>query len=169
MTLPIQKNMYVELAYRVIDKKTEEVLVAVEFPIGYVHGANDTLVSSVTDELEGKCAGDVIEVPFNGDQVYGPRDESLVFTDFLENVPEEYQKIGTSIMADNENGDTRNFIVTRIDDTTLTVDANHPLCGREVIFKLEILNVRKATHEEIEVGGPIGETPDIEKSLLLPI
>ena len=92
-----------------------------------------------------------------------------MFTDFLKNVPEEYQKIGTTIMADNENGDTRNFIVTRIDDTTLTVDANHPLCGREVIFKLEILNVRKATHEEIEVGGPIGETPDIEKSLLLPI
>ena len=39
----------------------------------------------------------------------------------------------------------------------------------EVVFKLEILNVRKATEEEIEAGGPIGETPDIEKSLLLPI
>jgi FKBP-type peptidyl-prolyl cis-trans isomerase SlyD len=92
-----------------------------------------------------------------------------VFTDLIENVPEEYRKIGTSITADNEKGDARSFIVTRIDDSTLTVDANHPLCGREVIFKLEILNVREATDEEIEAGGPIGETPDIEKSLLLPI
>ena len=169
MLLSIKKNKYVELAYRVIDKKSDEVLVAVEFPIGYVHGANDTLLSSVTDKLEGKCAGDIIEVPFNGDQVYGPRDETLVFTDRLENVPEEYRKIGTSILADSENGDTKTFIVTRIDETSLTVDANHPLCGRDVIFKLEILSVRDATEEEIEIGGPTGEKPDIEKSLLLPL
>ena len=169
MIISIQKNKYVELAYRVIDKKSDEVLVAVEFPIGYVHGANETLISSVTDRLEGRHPGDIIEVPFNGDQVYGPRDETLVFTDRIENVPEEYRKIGTAIVADNENGDTRSFIVTKIDDTTLTVDANHPLCGRDVVFKLEILNVRDATEEEIEAGGPIGETPDIEKSLLLPI
>jgi len=145
MIISIQKDKYVELAYRVIDKKSDEVIVAVEFPIGYVHGANDTLISSVTDELEGRYAGDIIEVPFNGDQVYGPRDETLVFTDLIKNVPEEYRKIGTAIMADNEKGETRSFVVTRIDETTLTVDANHPLCGREVIFKLEILNVREAT------------------------
>jgi FKBP-type peptidyl-prolyl cis-trans isomerase SlyD len=169
MRISIQKDKYVELAYRVIDKKSDEVLVAVEFPIGYLHGANDTLISSVTDQLEGRYAGDIIDVPFNGDQVYGPRDETLVFTDLIENVPEEYRKIGTAITADNEKGDARSFIVTRIDDTTLTVDANHPLCGREVVFKLEILNVREATEEEIEAGGPIGEMPDIEKSLLLPI
>ena len=69
----------------------------------------------------------------------------------------------------SENGDTKTFIVTRIDDTSLTVDANHPLCGRDVIFKLEILSVRDATKEEIEIGGPTGEKPDIEKSLLLPL
>jgi FKBP-type peptidyl-prolyl cis-trans isomerase SlyD len=165
----IQNDKYVELAYRVIDKKSGEVLIAVEFPIGYVHGANDILMPSVTKDLEGKAAGDVIEVSFNGDQVYGARDESLVFVDRIENVPEEYRKVGTAIMAENEKGQARSFIVTRIDDKTLTLDGNNPLCGREVVFKLEVLNVRDATEEEIEAGGPVGVEPDVNRSLLMPI
>jgi FKBP-type peptidyl-prolyl cis-trans isomerase SlyD len=165
----IQNNKYVELAYRVIDKKSGEILIAVEFPIGYVHGANDILMPSVTKDLEGKSPGDVIEVSFNGDQVYGARDESLVFTDHIENVPEEYRKVGTTILAENEKGKARSFIVTRIDGKTLTLDGNHPLCGREIVFKLEVLNVRDATEEEIEAGGPVGVEPDVNRSLLMPI
>ena len=166
MNAVIQDNKYVELAYRVIDQKSDEVLVAVEYPIGYVHGANDDLVPAVTEQLEGKSAGDTIKVSFNGSQVFGPRDESLVFTDHIENVPEEYRKIGTTILAENEKGETRKFIVTRIDDTTLTIDANHPLCGRDVIFRLEILGVRDATEEEIEAGGPVGAAPAVDRSLM---
>lgn len=165
----IRDNKYVELAYRVIDRKSGEVLVAVEFPIGYVHGANDILMPAVTKDLEGKAAGDVIEVTFNGNQVYGPRDESLVFTDSIENVPEEYRKVGTTIFAENEKGTARSFIVTRVDDKTLTLDGNNPLCGRDVVFKLEVLDVRDATDEEIEAGGPVDAEPDVNRSLLMPI
>jgi len=165
----IQNNKYVELTYRVIDKKSGEVLVAVEYPIGYVHGANEILMPSVTKDLEGKSPGDVLEVSFNGDQVYGARDESLVFTDHIENVPEEYRKVGTTIVAENDKGKALSFIVTRVDDKTLTLDGNHPLCGREVVFKLEVLNVRDATDEEIEAGGPVGVEPDVSRSLLMPI
>lgn len=169
MSDTIQDNKFVELAYRVIDRKSGEVLVAVEFPIGYVHGANDVLMPSVTEELAGKAAGDVIDVSFNGDHIFGQRDESLVFTDYIENVPEEYRAVGTTILAENENGSTRSFIVTRVDDETLTLDGNHPLCGRDVVFKLEVLNVRDATDEEIEAGGPVGVEPDVNRSLLMPI
>lgn len=169
MSETIQTNKFVELAYRVIDQKTDEVLVAVEYPIGYVHGANEILMPAVTEQLEGKSAGDFVEVAFNGNQVYGPRDETLVFTDHVDNVPEEYRKIGTTIVAENEKGEAISLIVTRINDASLTVDGNHPLCGREVVFKLEILNVRDATEEEIEAGGPIGATPDIDPSLMRPI
>ena len=45
---------------------------------------------------------------------------------------------------ENDKGQTRSFIVTRMDDETLTVDGNNPLCGREVVFTLEILTVRDA-------------------------
>ena len=124
---------------------------------------------AVTKDLEGKSAGDVIEVSFNGNQVYGPRDESLVFTDYVENVPEEYRKVGTTILAENEKGTARSFIVTRVDDKTLTLDGNNPLCGRDVVFKLEVLDVRDATDEEIEAGGPVDAEPDVNRSLLMPI
>ena len=161
----IQENKFVELNYKVIDKKTDDVLVGVEFPIGYVQGSDCVLASNVTDQLEGKSTGDIIEVPVDCNQLYGPRDESLVFTDRIENVPEEYREIGTTIHMESEKGKPRSFIVTHIDEETLTVDGNNPLCGREVIFRLEILSVRDATIEEIEAGGAIIEEPEMLQTL----
>ncbi|MCW8915193.1 MAG: hypothetical protein OQK24_04975 [Magnetovibrio sp.] len=169
MTETIKDDKFVELSYKVIDKKTGEKLIAVEYPIGYVHGQDCALDTSVTSELKGKKAGDVIEVPIDCNTLYGPRDETLVFTDKIENVPEEFREVGTTITMENEKGEPRNFIVTRMDDETLTVDGNNPLCGRFVIFKLEVLTVRDATDEEIEYGGAIEAEPDIDTSLTRPI
>jgi FKBP-type peptidyl-prolyl cis-trans isomerase SlyD len=169
MSETIQDGKLVELTYKVTDKKTGHVLTMVEFPLGYIHGHNEILAPSVHRELEGKSAGDVIEVPIDGNQIFGARDESLVFTDDIENVPEEYRQIGTSILMENDKGQTRSFLVTRMDDETLTVDGNNPLCGREVVFTLEILNVRDATDEEIKAGGAIGAEADIDPSLMRPI
>jgi FKBP-type peptidyl-prolyl cis-trans isomerase SlyD len=158
----IQDNKFVELNYKVLDEKTGHVLSTVEFPISYVHGADQVLAAQVTAQLEGKCEGDVIEVPIDGNLIYGARDESLVFTDNIENVPEEYREVGTKILMENEKGEPREFIVTRMDEKTLTVDGNNPLCGRDLLFRLEILTVRDATEEEIEAGTKVVEGPDID-------
>ncbi len=159
----ISDGKYVELTYKVIDVKSDAVLTTVEFPIGYIHGVTEALAPQVTAELAGKAAGDLIEVPIDCNQLYGPRDESLVFTDYIENVPEEYREVGMSILMENEQGQTKSFLVTRVDETSVTIDGNNPLCGREVIFKLEILGVRDATEEEIEAGGPLDAQPDISE------
>lgn len=166
MSESIVDGKFVELTYKVTDKRTGHVLTRVEFPLGYVHGHNEILAPSVHRELEGKSAGDVIEVPIDGNQIFGPRDESLVFTDHIENVPEEYRQVGTSILMENDKGQTRSFLVTRMDDETLTVDGNNPLCGREVVFTLEILAVRDATDEETKAGGAIVAGADIDPSLM---
>ena len=169
MTETIQDGKFVELTYRVTDRKTRHVLTRVDFPLGYVHGHNEILSPSVHKELEGRSAGDVIEVPIDGNQIFGPRDESLVFTDHIENVPEEYRQVGGSILMENDKGQTRNFIVTWMDDEKLTVDGNNPLCGREVVFTLEILAVRDATDEETRVGGAITANADVDPSLMRPV
>jgi FKBP-type peptidyl-prolyl cis-trans isomerase SlyD len=166
MNESIQDGKFVELTYRVIDKKSGHILTRVDFPLGYVHGHNEILAPSVHKELEGKSAGDVIEVPIDGNQIFGPRDDSLVFTSDIESVPEEYRQIGTSILMENDNGRTRSFLVTRVDDDTLTVDGNNPLCGRVVVFTLEILAVRDATDEETRVGEAIIAGADIDPSLM---
>jgi FKBP-type peptidyl-prolyl cis-trans isomerase SlyD len=165
MSDTIQNEKFVELNYKVIDQKTGDVLVTVDYPLGYVHGVNDVLSEQVTKELDGKKVGDIIEVPVDTKLLYGERDESLVFTDHIENVPEEYREIGMTITMENEKGEPRNFIVTRFDDKTLTVDGNNPLCGREVTFMLEVLAIRDATDEEIELGGAVGADPDINEIL----
>ncbi|MCB1528323.1 MAG: hypothetical protein KDJ45_11545 [Hyphomicrobiaceae bacterium] len=166
----VEDGKFVELTFKVSDSKTGHVLSHVEFPLGYVHGVNHSVLApAVLSELHGKTTGDVIEVPIDCNKIYGPRDETLVFTDRIENVPEEYRELGTTITMENENGDTRNFIVTRMDDETLTVDGNNPLCGREVIFRLEILDVREPTEEEMEAGGTVDQQPDIDDTLKMPI
>lgn len=162
MSETIQDNKFVELNYKVIDEKTGQVLSTVEFPISYVHGADQVLAAQVTAQLEGRKQGDVIEVPIDGNVIFGARDENLVFTDRIENVPEEYREIGMKILMENDKGETKEFIVTRMDDETLTVDGNNPLCGRDLIFKLEVLAVRDATYEEIEAGTRVINGPDID-------
>lgn len=158
---PIADGKLVELTYKVIDSKTNSVLTEVEYPIGYVHGLSEILAPQVTSELEGKLPGDIIEVPIDCNKVFGPRDESLVFTDHIDNVPEEYREIGMSILMENDAGKNKTFIVTRIDDNSITIDGNNPLCGREVVFRLAIVTVRDATEEELELGGPVNAEPKI--------
>jgi len=165
----IRDSKFVELTYQVTDRKSGHVVTRVEFPLGYVHGHNEILAPSVHAQLEGKSAGDTIEVVIDGNQIFGARDESLVFTDQLENVPEEYRRVGTSILMENDQGQTRSFLVTHIDDETLTVDGNNPLCGREVVFTLEVLSVRDATEEETRAGGAIHAGVEIDASRLRPV
>lgn len=169
MSEVIEDGKFVELTYKVTDKKTGHFLSGVEFPLGYVHGHNEILAPHVHAQLEGKSAGDRIEVSIDGNEIYGPRDESLVFTDDIDNVPEEYRKVGTSILMENEAGQTRSFLVTRVTEETVTVDGNNPLCGRDVVFTLEVLTVRDATEEEARSGGPIAAEPTIDPSRLRPI
>src|SRR6476469_4532131 len=145
----IQDGKLVELTYKVTDRKSGHVLTRVEFPLGYVQGHNEILAPSIHKELEGKSAGDVIEVAIDGNRIFGPRDESLVFADHIENVPEEYRQVGTSILMENDKGQTRSFLVTHMDD--------------------EILTVRVATDKERRAGGAIQACTDIDPSRVRPI
>lgn len=169
MSETIHDGKYVELTYKVTDKKSGHVLTAVEFPLGYIHGHNEILAPSVHAELEGRSEGEIVEVPIDGNRIFGARDESLVFTDDIENVPEEYRKVGTSVLMENNKGQTRSFLVTRLDGKTLTVDGNNPLCGREVVFMLEIVTVREPTDEEARTGGAVGAQAAVDPSLMRPV
>ena len=70
---------------------------------------------------------------------------------------------------ENDKGQTKTFIVTRVDRKSVTIDGNNPLCGREVIFRLEIQMVRDATEEEINFGGKVEDVPDVEGTVKVPL
>jgi FKBP-type peptidyl-prolyl cis-trans isomerase SlyD len=163
----ITEGKYVELMYQVIDVKARTVLTGVEFPLGYVHGVNEILAPAVMRELEGRAAGDTIEVPIDCSQIYGPRDEALVIIDKLHNVPEAYREVGTAILMENGQGQTKTFLVTRISGDTIVFDGNNPLCGRQVIFRLDVLLVRDATEAEMEYGGKVESGPELARGTLV--
>ena len=73
MSETIQDGKYVELTYKVTDKKSGHVLTEVEFPLGYVHGHNEILAPFVHTALEGKSAGEVIKVPIDGHAIFTAR------------------------------------------------------------------------------------------------
>jgi FKBP-type peptidyl-prolyl cis-trans isomerase SlyD len=156
----IEDGKFVELTYEVVDKKTSEVLSAVEFPLGYIQGISEILSPEVTAGLVGQVEGDIVELPVDVDQIYGPRDESLVTTMPLESLDEDLRKVGTMIPMENDKGERINFTVIKVNDDSIMVDGNNPLCGRKVIFVLKVITVRNPTDEEARLGGPVDDTPN---------
>ena len=66
---------------------------------------------------------------------------------------------------ENADGNSKDFLVTKVDEETVTIDGNNPLCGRDVKFVLEITLVRDATIEEMEAGGTTDSEPSLEEIL----
>ena len=155
MSNTITTNKFVELTYRIIDQTNGEVIEQVEEPLGYVQGDNTLLFNQVTKELEGKSVGDEVEILLKAEDAFGPKLEELIFTDDINNVPLEYRFIGAAVTMQNDKGGTKDFIVSSIEDSKLTIDGNHPLAGKDIIFYVEVLSVRDATADEIIEGGSI--------------
>ena len=155
MSNTITTNKFVELTYRIIDQTNGEVIEQVEEPLGYVQGDNTLLFNQVTKELEGKSVGDEVEILLKAEDAFGQKLEELIFTDEINNVPVEYQFIGAAVTMQNDKGGTKDFIVSSIEDGKLTIDGNHPLAGKDIIFYVEVLSVRDATADEIIEGGSI--------------
>jgi len=151
----ISINKFVELTYRIIDQSNGEVIEQVEEPLGYVQGDNSLLFNQVTKELEGKCVGDEVEILLKAEDAFGKKADELIFTDDIDNVPMEYRHIGANVTMQNDKGGTKDFVVSSIENGKLTIDGNHPLAGRDIIFYVEVLSIRDATADEIIEGGSI--------------
>ena len=153
----ITVNKFVELTYKILDQSSGEIIEQVDTPLGYVQGDNSLLFNEVTNALEGKSVGYKVETLLNCTEAFGSRDEELTFTDDINNVPIEYRALGTNVTMKNDKGETKDFIVTKIENEKLTVDGNHPLAGKDITFLVEVLSIRNATEEEIIAGGPVSK------------
>ena len=58
--------------------------------------------------------------------------------------------------AQTEHGPV-NLIVTEVEETMVTVDANHPLAGKSLKFEVTIDSIRDASEEEVAHGHVHGE------------
>ena len=144
----ISKNKYVEFTYQ-ITEENGDLIEQVSMPVGYAYGGAQQMFDAVEAALEDMQAGEKASVTLAAGEAYGDHDPALTFTDDLSNVPPQFQKIGAQVEMQNENGESKVFVVSAIDDKTITVDGNHPMAGKKVIFNITVLSVRDATIEEI--------------------
>lgn len=125
-------------------------------PIAYLHG-HGNLVPGLERELEGKNTGDKVNVSITPEDGYGEYDKNLV-----QQVPRRaFQGIGNVTIGMRLHAQTpegpRAVTVTRMVGDMVTIDANHPLAGKNLNFEVEITDVRDATEEELSHGHVHGE------------
>lgn len=152
----IAPRKLVTLTYR-ITNSDGLVLEQNDVPVSYLHGGQSEMFEKVERALEGKGVGDAVEVSLSPAEGFGEHDPNLTFTDAVDNVPPEFRRIGAEVSMQNDQGDARTFIVTRIEDGQLTVDCNHPFAGKTVHFHIQVMAVRDASPDELrEAGLPPG-------------
>lgn len=148
----ISRNKAVQFTYTITDDQGN-VVEQVDLPVHYVHGAgNMGLIERIERAMEGRMAGDTIEVELPPVEGFGEYDPDLTFTDDLENVPPQFRTIGAQVEMANGEGESKTFVVSKIEGDKLTVDGNHPLAGKTANFKVKVLEVRDATDGEIRNG-----------------
>jgi len=158
--MTIAQHKVVSIHYKVVDADNDEVIDSSENsdPMTYLHGARN-IIPGLEQALEGKVEGDEFEVTVEAAEAYGERSD-----DRIQQVPieafAEMEKVepGMAVSAQTDDGQI-NLIITEVDETTVTVDANHPLAGKPLRFTVSVETVRDASEEEISHGhvhGPGG-------------
>ncbi len=120
-------------------------------PLAYIHGIGN-LIPGLEKELEGKVQGDKLVAHIQPEEAYGIRSEELVQDVPLSNFqnPEDV-KVGAQFQI--QNGEHVHIAtVTKVGESSATVDMNHPLADETLHFDVEIMDVRDATSEELEHG-----------------
>ena len=149
--MTITNNSVVSFHYTVKDEGGEQLdSSAGGQPLTYLHGANN-IIPGLEQALEGKQAGESLEVTIPPEQAYGDHQEGLVQT-----VPKDVFQgaevsVGQRFEAQTDNGPIT-VVVAEIEGDNVTVDGNHPLAGKSLSFSVTVEEVRDATEEEVAHG-----------------
>ena len=137
--MKISDNKLVSMTYSIYEG--EELLENVDTPVSFIYGKETNLLPIVEKALQGKEKNSEVSIEVSSELGFGKIDEGLIFQDSLENVPKEYRKIGMQIDFANDKGVKRKFRVTKMDDKNITFDGNHLFAGRDLLYKIKIIDV----------------------------
>lgn len=152
--MQVSENKVVSIHYNLTNKAGETIDSSVQRgePLAYLHG-HGNIIPGLEKELDGKSAGDKLDVTVTPENGYGERHDEL-----MQQVPksafeghEDSLQPGMQFQAQTEAGQ-RVFTITAVEDEQVTVDGNHPLAGETLNFDVEVTDVRDASDEEKEHG-----------------
>lgn len=128
-------------------------------PLAYLHGAGN-IIPGLESALEGKTAGDTLQVRVEPAQAYGEHHEGLlqvIDRSMFQGVDE--LAVGMEFHAQANDGSMQVVRIAGIEGEDVTIDGNHPLAGVPLNFDVTVVDVREASAEELQHGhvhGPNG-------------
>jgi FKBP-type peptidyl-prolyl cis-trans isomerase SlyD len=151
----VQADSVVTIDYRVEDSEGRFIASSDKDgqPLVYLHGHNN-IVSGLEAFLQDKEEGEEGVVMLKADQAYGVYDPNLVLILDASKFPE-----GQELREGDQVQGTRRMqnifgIVKKIDEQGVHLDTNHPLAGRDLLYRVCIRHIRLATEVELSIGEP---------------
>lgn len=128
-------------------------------PFTFIQGEGQ-IIPGLAKGLAGLKTGDTKTIVVPAAEAY-PYNKNMVVTVPKSQFPKGMDiKDGVEVASRTPNG-TLQGKITKVGKDTVTVDFNLPIAGKELIFKVHILGVRKATSDEI--SGKVKPTPVLPK------
>jgi len=110
-------------------------------PLEFTIGAGD-VIPGFDNAVVGMATGDNKEIQVPMTDAYGPRHDDLVLTIEREHLPMESDPVeGMMLQAHLKDGQTVMVQVTDVTDDSITLDANHPLAGRDLTFQITLMEI----------------------------
>ena len=100
------------------------------------------LIAGFEKAVIGMAAGDKKTVVIPSAEAYGPRQTSSIVEVPRKNLPPGLEaQIGQRLELTQEDDSTILVTVTDVSETSLTLDANHPLAGKDLTFEIEVMSI----------------------------
>jgi len=114
-------------------------------PLSFTIGEN-RVIPGFEKAVKGMEPGDTKEKEVEPEQAYGEHREDMVMEMDRDQIPGEVDpEVGQQLQLRLENGQTVPVLITALGEDTVTIDANHPLAGRKLIFDIEVVDVTEGS------------------------
>ena len=100
------------------------------------------LIPGFEKAVIGMNAGESTKVDIPSDEAYGEAREDLVIKVPKDQLPEDVEpQVGMQLQVNQPNGQPIPVRITEVGESELTLDANHPLAGKDLSFDIELIEV----------------------------
>ncbi len=90
----------------------------------------------------GMKVGESKTVDIPVEQAYGPYRDDLIVVVERDQLPEDLEtEVGQQLQMSQTDGSYTVVTVTEVSETTITIDANHPLAGQNLTFEIELVEI----------------------------